>query len=903
LIKPPIISIVTPSFNQGQFLEECIDSILSQNYPNLEYVIMDGGSTDNSVEIIRKYERYLTYWQSKPDKGQYDAINEGFKKTTGEIMAWLNSDDKYHHHAFFKVAYLFGKHRDMEWVTGRPTIWEKDGGMEYVLSEFLPAFSRERYLKKDFKSTFIQQESTFWRRSLWEKAGGMIRTDLNYAGDLELWVRFFRSAQLFTADTLLAGYRKHGNQKAVLAMDKYIEEAEKILDEENELFNKGIYKDLLPAPAPVSVPHGEVKAYIDNIYSETRHSPYKISDDSDLVVDSLIKILSESEADRAARLKVIHSYQQQLDETGKEFHETKQRLEHQLHETQASLFVREQELQGTREQLHETQANLLVTEQELQGTRQQLDASEADRAARLEVIYNQQHTIEVLSNPETAIATTIVIVLKKVHLYNFYMRHQSFFGRMYRNFRGLFTSQRMTDPAISTTANAVDKAATSPLDSPQVEAFVAARALPGDTDDEALVRLYDMGSGLTHVLCLNPWPGNVQALFVLSKVGSKVTCLACGDDEAELQSYGFITSRAGLAEWMVLNGITTLSDFDGLFLDPGVEESTLSLLKGRLWSNTRVFVNGSPRDQHPLWAEWDDHKRTVNGIDVYDSPPETWLDPLRQGPDFYHQSHWPWKTRDVEVPAALPSGRPWPKISVVTVTLNQGAYLEQTLRSVLLQGYPNLEYIVIDGGSTDNTPTILKRYREELAQCVTGKDKGQADALNKGFRLATGDIMTWLNSDDYYQPWTLWRVAIAFDTYGADIVAGGCALVKGDVNRPFRIHHNAMPFGRVVPLPLDRLLDIDGSWQKGDFFYQPEVFFSRDIWERSGSRVDEDLYYSMDYELWVRLAMNGGRIVHIPDTLTFFRYHESQKTSGEELPFLPELRQVNARLRKALKRS
>ena len=162
--------------------------------------------------------------------------------------------------------------------------------------------------------------------------------------------------------------------------------------------------------------------------------------------------------------------------------------------------------------------------------------------------------------------------------------------------------------------------------------------------------------------------------------------------------------------------------------------------------------------------------------------------------------------------------------------------------------------------------------------------------------------MTWLNSDDRYYPETLLRVAQAFDTYDTDLIAGGCALTKGSKKHPFRTHHNVMPFGQVVPLPLDRLLDIDGSWQKGDFFYQPEVFWSRDIWSRSGARLDEKLFYSMDYELWVRMALHGARIVHIPDTLVCFRFHENQKTNGVDLPFLPELRQVNAEFKRKLKR-
>src|SRR5690349_701527 len=103
----PKISIVTPNFNNGKYLEDTIVSVLSQNYPNLEYFIIDGGSTDNSLEIIKRYERHLAGWTSEPDGGMYEAIDKGFNKTTGEIMAWLNSDDMYHRKSLFAVGKLF----------------------------------------------------------------------------------------------------------------------------------------------------------------------------------------------------------------------------------------------------------------------------------------------------------------------------------------------------------------------------------------------------------------------------------------------------------------------------------------------------------------------------------------------------------------------------------------------------------------------------------------------------------------------------------------------------------------------------------------------------------------------------------------------------------------------------
>lgn len=248
---------------------------------------------------------------------------------------------------------------------------------------------------------------------------------------------------------------------------------------------------------------------------------------------------------------------------------------------------------------------------------------------------------------------------------------------------------------------------------------------------------------------------------------------------------------------------------------------------------------------------------------------------------------WPYGAPHAQpLPPTLPDGTPWPRISVITPTYNQGRFIEQTILSVLNQGYPNVEHIIMDGGSTDETLAILESYRHRLACVVSEKDRGQSHAINKGFARATGEICTWLNSDDMFAPGALAAVALAFHTSGADMVAGICQLHAGG---PITDQH--LTSCGDGPLPLDDLLDVEGCWLAGQFFYQPEVLFTRSIWEKAGGHVNEALYFSMDYELWLRFAAQGARLHVIGRPVALYRQHPEQKTFVLER-FRNELRQA-----------
>ena len=227
----------------------------------------------------------------------------------------------------------------------------------------------------------------------------------------------------------------------------------------------------------------------------------------------------------------------------------------------------------------------------------------------------------------------------------------------------------------------------------------------------------------------------------------------------------------------------------------------------------------------------------------------------------------------------------WPKITVLTPSYNQAAYLEQTLLSVFNQHYPSLEYIVLDGLSSDGSIDILKRYESRLAKLVIARDHGQTSALNHGLRLASGELILWLNSDDMLGPGALFMLALDWLQNGNDIMAGFCCE-HGD----HRFNLINLPAATQATFNPECLGEIFDYWLQGHYFYQPEVAFSRRILNKVGGALDENLHYTMDYEFWLRCASAGAQlsIVHWP--IGLFRRHAQQKTADMDSTVIEQAR-------------
>ncbi len=207
------ISIVTVSYNAVATIEQTILSVINQTYPNIEYIVIDGGSTDGTVEVIKKYAKRISYWISEPDKGMYDALRKGFEKITGEFCCYINSDDFYSLTAIETIVNFFNKYEYVTWVKGLDVFYDEKSLITCVDT---PVVVNNRFLQKGLYTgkylPWLQQESIFWRSNLNELVDWNKFSQFKLAGDYYMWYCFSQKAKLYILPTYLGGFRKREGQ-------------------------------------------------------------------------------------------------------------------------------------------------------------------------------------------------------------------------------------------------------------------------------------------------------------------------------------------------------------------------------------------------------------------------------------------------------------------------------------------------------------------------------------------------------------------------------------------------------------------------------------------------------------------------------------------------------------------
>jgi glycosyltransferase involved in cell wall biosynthesis len=255
-----------------------------------------------------------------------------------------------------------------------------------------------------------------------------------------------------------------------------------------------------------------------------------------------------------------------------------------------------------------------------------------------------------------------------------------------------------------------------------------------------------------------------------------------------------------------------------------------------------------------------------------------------------NKTDWPWTEQSPSLPDQMPDGRPWPKISIVTPSYNQGQFLEETIRSVLLQGYPNLEYIVIDGGSADDSLNIIHKYEPWITYWISEPDRGQAHAINKGFAKCTGDLLGWLNSDDFLLSEALTYLAKAYVQHQE-------AILLGDV-----LHFTDLgDYARVAEqrnITFQNMVNVWTLYTSEAGWSQQGTYVPRKLYQQVGG-VDETLRYVFDYD-WMCQLLQAAPVYYLHTAIAGYRKHDTSKTVAETPAWLPEVTKVVHRYQNSL---
>ena len=872
-----------------------MESVLQQDYPFLEYIVVDGGSTDGTMDIVRAYQgrsdlaHRISLVISEPDRGMYDAVAKGFARATGEVFCYLNADDLFECGGLRSVGVYFARHPKTDVIYHEDTVlvngWKFPNIRQPVGINTVDLLNGH----------ILFQDGIFWRRAAYAAVGGL-RRDLKLAGDFDLWLRLSVQYKLIKIDGHVSSFRIRNGQlssQATLYAQEMQQSISQLLEQTSLLrrcawaFQKPVQR--VYREALCNWPHRRLFFPIDfkNFPPPEVHAPTAtVIPQSPIDGKPVERFLFSSPDTRFGGNDLNHIY---LDarhgiviiqpELTKEALDSLYRVNYSAPGSSANFPV------GTSP--YRNFNGMRIWEKLLF----LLPIGDLSKKV-LPSLAKDNTLIELVEAVKRARGTS----LKAMH----FLDTGCFEGHLLDQIRsstdwhvyGLEPNQLAADVARSkghfVWCGHADSVGTLIPKDQKFDVIYLGQSLEHFQDPAVVLEQLQLWLALDGVIVVSTpnlnsreinWFGPTWAhwhppyhRYIFSKLGLFSLARKVNLLPAYFQTHSN-------PYWTALSLAHNQMGLSGSASHAVIFDRKLSGRAQRIHFWKSVFWNPIGQGDYCIFAmkrpAEDVHTQSSVHVEKSNLSALRWslikaLRPLRRAlqPRLgVLRQHSPIAMRIPSQYKEAASLLVVPKISIVTPSLNQSRFIRRTLRSVLEQGYPNLEFIVKDGGSSDGTADILEEFSKLLTRCESTPDTGQSNAINIGFSGTSGEIMGWLNSDDLLTPGALAYIADYFcRNPEVDVIYGHRVLIDQDDQE----------IGRwILPAHSDIVL----SWE--DFVPQETMFWRRRIWDRVGGQIDETFRFAMDWDLLLRFRDAGAHIVRVPRFIGAFRVHDGQKTSTE----------------------
>lgn len=871
----PRISIVTASLNQGRFIEDCLRSVADQGYPDVEHIVVDGGSTDETAAILEAWRDRLTHVVIEPDDGAADAINKGLALCTGDVVAWLNADDFYLPGALEKVAEAWRAAPNAGFWFGNGQRAAEDGTLVERFCPYPITYARDALV---FGLNYVLQPSTFMNGALMREIGGL-DTTLRYGFDWELWLRLADRAEPAAIEADLSASREYGDTLTATGSFARAEELRRIAERfSGQALTPGalcyyLHTVLREAQRPGTALPPELSSQVVDLWKAVQRSlsaygadvagmvrPKRVPGSYTVVVDLFPLIAGVSGGIVPWVRGVLESYLEDFPLDRVVFCHRRSNLPFRLDGRSVEYVA----LSDDPNEFYAGMTELLQREQ-------------ADVCLRT---YPQE------TGPNFPYARQIFVVPDIQH---------EFFPEFFEDWalasrRRAFAMALAGGGAVATLTEHSRKTLEEDAYNASPDIFEMPAALPRQlaVQDESGVSRTALGPEVSKFeryffMPANMWPHkNHRRLFeafrkALPKLPKGTGLVLTGNPEGwekmvqgfgdlPIVHLGFVDHDRLRALFRHAEALVYFSLFEGfgmplleafhygipvlcsdgtslpevggdacLSCDPTDTDAMAALM-------VRIVETPGLRDELA--------QRAAGRLDAYD----------------WGRSAAALHAAIDRLIARVAEGwkppRHQPLVSIVMPTRNQGQFIRRSIDSVLAQTYPNVELLVMDGCSTDDTVEILKSYGDRV-RWISEPDKGQTDAINKGLAQTKGSIQAYLNSDDILLPDALEKVVEFFnDNPEVDMVYGNADYIDAD-DRVIGTYATAYySFGRLM---------------EDCCVCQPAAFWRKRIADRIGP-FDASLQTAMDYDYWLRIGASGGIIRFVEDKLAQSRLHEDAKT-------------------------